>query len=175
MPEDFDVINEIMEEFQRETEELDRESERNQRCIKEAEIYIKGLVDSETDDYKVFSPRKAEIIHKKELEKAREKIAFCEEENKRIGRRRELLARYMKKLEGTLRHLNQNLEMQAREAESLRKESIEKLDSLAEKIDLVGSCIEKKPVQAKQDIAVIGKYLREISYRMRNTVWLTRE
>lgn len=174
MSEDFNVLKDILAEFDREAREIEAKEDFNLRCIREAEAYINGMLDSETDDFKVFSPRKAEIIHKEELEEARAKISACKEKNNALSQRRELLKGYREKVKNIWKRLEDESSLQTKgeEAEELRKDSVKRLEDLAQKIDSAVSCMEKKPVQAKQDLLIAGKNLKEIADKMRDTVWL---
>lgn len=172
--EQYIFLRDIISEFAREAAETEEKIAYNQRCIREAEKEIRDLTDSETDDFKVFSPRKAENLYKEDLEKAREKMKGCKEENLRLGLRKDLLRGYMCRLEDMLGLLKHESDVQTEDAGGLREESIKNLENLADKISSAISCVELKPIQVKQDLAVIGRCLKETTDKMRGTVWLSR-
>ena len=171
--EDYAILDELLKEFRKEAAEIDVQTSENLRRVREAETYISSVTDSESDDFKVFSPRKAEVLYKKELEDARREIAVCRDENGRLCRRRELLAGYVEKLEALTECLKRESGAGVKEAGELRDESLRQLENLGEKLDSVCSYIDKKPVQAKQDLAIAGKCLKEVMDKMRDTMWDT--
>lgn len=173
--EDYDILDELLKEFRKEAAEIDAQTSENLRRVREAETYISSVTDSESDDFKVFSPRRAEVLYKEELENARREIAACRDENRRLSQRRELLAGYMERLETLLGCLKRESGAGVKEAGELRDESLRKLEDLKEKLGSACSYIDKKPIQAKQDLAIAGKCLREVMDKMRDTMWLLRE
>ena len=65
----YSVLNDILADMHRELSELNKKQEYHLQCIKQDDIFIKSLVDSEPDDFKLFSPRNAEDIHKNEIQR----------------------------------------------------------------------------------------------------------
>ena len=57
-------------------------------------------------------------------------------------------------------------------AEELHDASIRDLEQLACKIEQIGALIVRNPIQARQDLAVIGRSLTETVNKMRDTVWI---
>lgn len=172
MSEKFQVLKDILDEFCREAGDLDERIEQRKQSIRENDIYVASLLESETEDFKVFSPRKAEIIYKEELDKAREKKSDCEAEIRNMCQRRNLLGDYAEKLKAVLEYLRQESWMCAEKAENLQKESVKKFTCLAERVEEIGNDLDKRPIQAKQDLVIIARDLREVTEKIEKTVWI---
>ena len=166
---DYNTLNEMLQEFRRESEEMSVEIDCNLRHIREAEVYLKAFTELESDDYKVFSPRKAGIIHKEEIEKIRGEKAGYEEKNRELSRKREILTARIAKLENVLRRQNYDFDSQTGAARELQHEVVQKLEELVHKMELSSVGIDRNPIQARQDFAIIGKCLKEIVDKIRDT------
>ena len=62
----YNILKGIVKELRRELTELENEIQYNLRCMKEADIYVHSFLDEESADFKVFSPRNNENVHKNE-------------------------------------------------------------------------------------------------------------
>ena len=178
MLDDYNSLNEIWIELSQEVTELETQIQYNLRCIREAEAYLNTYLNSETEDYKVFSPRKAEVIYKEEIRDARNKITFHEEDNKELYEKKNIINDRMKKLETVLNRQNKNMtylnvqeEDRQRIARELHDTSLQNLVHLIHKIELSSMYIDKDPIQAKFELAVIGKCLRETIDEIRGTIF----
>ena len=176
--EDYNSLNEMWSELSQEASELETQIQYNLRCIREAEAYMNTFLKSETEDYKVFSPRKAEVIYKEEIQEAKNKIIFHEEDNKELYLKKNVIDGRMKKIEKILNHQNRNLtflsvqeEDRQRIARDLHDTSLQNLAHLIHKIELSALYIDKDPIQAKLELAVIGKCLRETIDEIRGTIF----
>ena len=67
---DYNIINDILNEINQEIVILDEAIQENIRCIRETDMYTSTLKGSESEDYRLFSPRDAETVHKDEISKA---------------------------------------------------------------------------------------------------------
>ncbi len=100
---DYNALNSVIIELRQELSALDCEIEKNTQRIKEADAYVKSLKGSEPADYKIFSPRDAESIHRDEIEKICEERHICEEKNEQLSARRKILSSQIKRLEKVCR------------------------------------------------------------------------
>lgn len=179
--EDYNNLSEMWNELFQEASELETQIQYNLRCIREAEAYMNTFLTSETEDYKVFSPRKAEVIYKEEIEEARNKIFSCEEDNKELRMKKSIIDERMKKIETILNHENHknhsltflSVQEQDRQriARDLHDTSLQNLAHLIHKIELSALYIDKDPLQAKLELAVIGKCLRDTIDEIRGTIF----
>ena len=67
---DYNTLEKIAGQINQELNSVEDKIKYNLQCIKEAEVYAGLLIDSEPDDFKIFSPRNAEYVHRNEIEKA---------------------------------------------------------------------------------------------------------
>ena len=133
---------------------------------------LRVFTDAEPEDFKVFSPRKMEAVHREEIERIRQEKSVCENRGRELKEKKEFLVKYIEKLEKILKCRKKDI-IKGDEAErELQDTVIHDLDQLVHKIEQSSSQIVGNPVQAKQDFAVIGQSLRENVDKMRDTVWL---
>lgn len=165
---DYNILNEMLQELRQESTEMDAEMNRNLRYIREAEIHLKSFTESESDDFKVFSPRKAGIIHKEEIEKICSEKTDYEEKNQELNRKRQALAARIAKLENILRHRECDFDLQAENIRKRQDSLAQNLEELVHKMELSSACIDRNPIQARQDFAIIGKCLKEIAEKIRD-------
>ena len=72
---DYEALRGLLEEFRREAAQLDAQIDDTARKIREAEAFLAVYTDSQPDDIRVFSPRKAEILYKEEIrQKEKDKL-----------------------------------------------------------------------------------------------------
>jgi len=178
MMDDYKSLNEILQELRQEEYEVKSQIQYNLRCIKETETYVDDFMKSETEDFKVFSPRKAEIIHKEEIEKAKEKKSFYEECNKELSQKKGVLNSRINKIESILNHQSRNftfLKVQEEERQRIARElhdtSLQNLAHMIHKLELSSMYIDKDPIQAKLELTVVSKCLRETIDEIRSTIF----
>ena len=63
---DYDTLREILEEFRQEEKGIRVRMEENSRLIREAQVHLNAFSESEPEDFRYFSPRSAENIHREE-------------------------------------------------------------------------------------------------------------
>lgn len=66
---DYNTLENIIREMRQELMELEGKMKYNLQCIKEADVYARLLIDSEPEEYKMFSPRNVERVHGDEIKK----------------------------------------------------------------------------------------------------------
>lgn len=166
---DYNALSGLLEEFRQEEEETDIRIQNILRRIRESETYLKTIMGSEPDDYKVFSPRKAEVIYKEEIRKANEEIEELEGQNKELCGKRDVLYGRIHMIENIIGHYNPDSMAQKESEEDLWKSSMESLRRLADKIEISSAYIDRNPIQAKQDYIIISKCLQEIIDKIRSS------
>lgn len=174
----YNILIELVKEMQVEISKLDNQLEYNYSRIKEADIYLRGFREAEPEDFKVFSPRNAESVHKKEIERACGEKSSYEEKNRELLSKRNILASRIEKLNKVLNRENHNLtvlnfqeEDRRRIARELHDTSLQNLTHLVHKIELCGMYIDNDPIQAKLELSVINKRLRETINEIRETIF----
>lgn len=175
---DYNALNDMLRDFRSELNELSIQLQYNRRCIKEADVYAKSFIDSESEDFKVFSPRNAENIYKAEIEKTcSEKAEYekicCELENKRsiLIERINRIENILKNEKYNLTVLNMQEEDRQRIARDLHDTSLQNLAHLVHKIELSSLYIDKDPIQAKLELSLVSKCLKETIDEIRNTIF----
>lgn len=174
----YNILIELLKEMQEEMGKLDNQLEYNYSRIKESDIYLRGIREAEPEDFKVFSPRNAESVHKKEIERAcAEKLSY-EEKNRELLFKRDIVSSRIEKLNKVLNRENHNLtvlnfqeEDRQRIARELHDTSLQNLTHLVHKIELCSMYIENDPIQAKLELSIINKRLRETINEIRETIF----
>lgn len=159
--EDYQALRELLKEFREEAAELKARIEEHDGRVKEAELRLKTIQDSEPEDRKIFSPRRVEVLYKEEIGRIKEEKAVHEEQIQRLCSRREVLERRISRLEAVCRH-------QREHARSRRDASLMELENIIGRIESSSGYIDRNPIQARQELAIIAKSLREIMDRMRD-------
>lgn len=169
---DYNALKEMLSEFRREVTEIEEELYSDTERIRDMDARLRVFTDAEPEDFKVFSPRKMEAVHREEIERIRQEKSVCETRGRELKEKKEFLVKYIEKLEKILKCRKKDI-IKGDEAErELQDTVIHDLDQLVHKIEQSSSQIVGNPVQAKQDFAVIGQSLRENVDKMRDTVWL---
>lgn len=176
--ENYSLLSEMLQEMHQEIVSIESEIEYNLRCIKEAEIYIKTFSDSEPDDFNVFSPRSSVTKDMLEVEKAKREKWQYSEANENLHKKKEVLQNRIAVLEKILQRennsfafLNVQEEDRQRIARDLHDTSLQNLAHLVHKIELSSMYIDKDPIQAKLELSIINKRLRETIDEIRNIIF----
>lgn len=175
---DYDVLKGMLGEFRQEGAVLEDQIQENLRCIREADVYLKTLVNSESEDTKVFSPRRAEIIYKEEIDKTNRKKTDYERQNRELYQKQEKLNSYIGKLETIINGRKNNnilLDIQEEDSQRIAKDlhdiSLQNLTHLIHKLELSGMYIDKDPLQAKLELSIISKCLRDAIDEIRRVIY----
>lgn len=175
---DYNVLSEIVKELKLELTELENKIQYNLRCIKEADIYVNTIKDSDSEEYKIFSPRNGVSTHKNEIEETyREKSEYLEK-NENLNLKKEVLSKRIEQLENILKCrerdfavLNVQEEDRQRIARDLHDTSLQNLAHLVHKIELSSLYIDKDVVKAKLELSVVSKILKETIDEIRNIIF----
>lgn len=175
---DYNVLSEIVKELKLEITELENKIQYNLRCIKEADIYVNTIKDSDSEEYKIFSPRNGVSTHKNEIEETyREKSEYLEK-NENLNLKKEVLSKRIEQLENILKCrerdfavLNVQEEDRQRIARDLHDTSLQNLAHLVHKIELSSLYIDKDVVKAKLELSVVSKILKETIDEIRNIIF----
>lgn len=175
---DYNTLEKIVQEMRQELIGLDDKIKYNLQCIKEADVYAHLLLDAEPDDFKMFSPRNAESVHKNELEKAYQEKENCKKQNEQLYIKRDQLYEQMTSLEDILEHKEDGLmalsiqeEDRQRIARDLHDTSLQNLAHLMHKIELSSLYIDEDAIKAKLELSVVNKVLKKTIDEIRNTIF----
>lgn len=174
----YNTLNDILKEFRAELSELEIQLQYNKRCIKEADVYINSFIDSEPEDFKIFSPRNAESLHESEINKTNVEKAGYEKICHELEEKRIVLLNRIHNIENILKHekyhltvLNLQEEDRQRIARDLHDTSLQNLAHLVHKIELSSLYIDKDPVHAKLELSLVNKCLKETIDEIRNIIF----
>lgn len=176
--ESYNTLKDILNDFRSELKELEIQLQYNRRCVKEADIYVNSFLDSEPEDYKIFSPRSAESVYEEEIKKTYAEKAAYENTCRELEEKKTLLLNRIHSIEKVLENENYQLtvlkvqeEDRQRIARDLHDTSLQNLAHLVHKIELSSLYIDKDPVQAKLELSLVNKELRETIDEIRNTIF----
>ena len=148
LPEEYGILAELLRELKQEIRDMDMRMNTNLRKIREAEAYVGTLAISESEDFEVFSPRRAE--------------------NEELAGRKEVLNKRICMLEEVLGWQKET--GQSQESGDFQAKALRSLKELAEKVEESSDFIEKNPIQARQNLAIIGKCLRDLAAQLEETI-----
>lgn len=174
----YDVLYGLLQEFCLELNDIDEKIQYSRRCVKEADIYAKSFLDKEPEDYKIFSPRNPENVYQDEINKTYSEKSEHENKCLELENRRSILEDRINRIESFLRDEEYNLkvlkiqeEERQRIARDLHDTSLQNLTHLIHKIELCNLYIDKDSVQAKLELSVISRCLKESIDEIRNTIF----
>lgn len=169
---DYNALKGMLSEFRQEVKDIDTQLQTDMERIRDIDARLKVFRDAEPEDFKVFSPRNMEAVHREEIERIREEKSVYEKNDRELIEKKEFLLKYIIKLEGILKCRKKDSFLEEEEAEELHDACIRDLEQLVHKIEQSSAHIVTNPIQARQDFAVIGRSLKETVDKMRDTVWI---
>ncbi len=176
----YKKLSHLLQELEQEKREIEEKINDNLLKIKEFDIYTASILEKEDRDFKVFSPRDAESIHKEEFERIKREKLSCLAENERLHQRRDILISRVATVKDILEEekdlsnlmaLSIQEEDRQRIARELHDTSLQNLAHLIHKIELSSLFIDQDPVRAKLELSVVNKNLREIIEEIRCTIF----
>ena len=78
--EDYYTLKEVLTELRREIKDLKKKITANTERIVEIDSRLKVYRDAEPEDFKVFSPRNAEAVHREEIQQIKKEREALEEQ-----------------------------------------------------------------------------------------------
>ena len=139
---DYNTLKEMLSEFRREVTEIEEELYSDTERIRDMDARLRVFTDAEPEDFKVFSPRKMEAVHREEIKRIRQEKSVCENRGRELKEKKEFLIKYIEKLEKILKCRKKDI-IKGDEAErELQDTVIHDLDQLVHKIEQSSSQIE---------------------------------
>ena len=177
--ENYLVLKNMLSELQQEYDEIVRHINDNSFKIQEADCFTNSVIEKEDPDFKIFSPRNAESVHKTEISQARDSILFYQNENDKLTIEKEKIYCKIEQLQNILsdesnidyKVINIQEEDRQRIARDLHDTSLQNLAHLVHKIELCNMYIDKDPLHAKLELSVVSKNLKDIIEEIRNTIF----
>lgn len=176
MIDDYNILIDVINELKQEVQKLDIQMECNSRCIKEADIHLKDFAEAE--DFKVFNPRNKETVHKEEIQRLINTKEDFIRQNEQLNQKRDIQSARVIKLEKILNREDHKIsvlkiqeEDRKRIARELHDTSLQNLTHLVHKLELCSMYIDADPIQAKLELSIANKHLKEIIDEIRGTIF----
>lgn len=176
-------LGDLLEDTIKEKNKIEKGLNQNLDRIKEIDTFIDSIVHNEESDFKVFSPRTEESLHRKELDQVREEKKILENSNNSYYRELGKLESHIEKLkyvisENTKKDTNMHLALidiqekeRSRIAKELHDSSLQSLAHLIHVLELGTLFIDQDPVRAKLEFATCSQNLRQIVEEIRDTIF----
>ena len=100
--ESYRELKEIVSELKQEVIDIENQMETDKKRIRDIDARLKVFRDAEPEDFKVFSPRNMEILHRDEIYVMKEEKSEYEKREIEFGRRKDSLTAYMKKIQNII-------------------------------------------------------------------------
>lgn len=173
---DYNILIYVINELKQEVLKLDTQIEYNSRSIKEADVYLKNFIEPE--DLKVFNPRNMETVYKEEIQRTLKSREDHKKQKEQLIQKRDVLASRVSKLETILNRENRKLAVlkiqeddRQRIARELHDTSLQNLTHLIHKLELCSMYIDTDPIQAKLELSIVNKRLKETIDEIRGTIF----
>ena len=183
----YQELNKILKELYRERDDLQVQIDDNILSIKEAQRLAREILDREDEDFKVFSPRKIEDLHKVELEQFDLKKISLEKQNDQLSIERDKLNKIIHVLQLVLEETddqqgsiiddtendkisdNENLDKSNSSDVDFDYDSItENIKGLKHRIDLSSKFIPQDFVRAKRELEIISMGMDKLLVSVEN-------
>lgn len=128
MDKNIEVLEEVLKVLEEEKKKFYDLVDENDFRIEQINSYLRELSKKEEDNYKVFSPRSAENVHREQIEADISKKEKYEAENAEYQKKIEFLKSLMDKVNAVIENLKmekEKAERQRADAESEKPDTIE--------------------------------------------------
>ena len=174
----YHILSELLSCLKQELFEVNAEIQRNYLYIREEDACIKSIQESDSEEFKMFSPRSLNSLQKDEIIKANERKVDFQKQNEELVEKKKVIESRVNQLEKVLNQESHNLtalhvqeEDRKRIARDLHDTALQNLTHLIHKIELCGLYIDEDPIKAKLELSVIGMGLKETVNEIRNTIF----
>lgn len=181
MDESLKILDELLQENLQDQHKIEKELAEKQERLQEIDAFLNSMKDDA--DFKVFSPRTAESLHREEIASNREEreelLGVYDKISNQLFQtkaRIEKLSYLNKEYKNTINNLQISiLDMQEKErariARELHDTSIQNLTHLVHSLELASLYMDKDPVQAKLELATCSQNLKKSIDEIRDTVF----
>lgn len=178
MRDNYDVINELLLELKHRLSDVNYQIHVNDLYMKEAEMHVKSLEESESEDFKLFSPRSMRDRYKEEIDKTVSSKIVYESKNRELNETKKILLERIENLENLLlqkEYISEDLYSQENDrqriARDLHDTSLQDLIYIIHKLELCEMYIDENPEKAKVELSAASNGLRGIIKDIRDIVY----
>lgn len=177
------ILEELLEESLQDKKKTQVKIEKNLNRISEIDSFLDSIRNHEESDFKVFSPRTSESLHKDEISKVNEEKIILNNSNDSYFKELNKIDDRIEKLSFLIRENKKTddnmhlafLDIQEKERSRIAKElhdsSLQNLAHLIHNIELASLFIDQDPVRAKLELASCSQSLKQIINEIRDTVF----
>lgn len=179
------ILEELLDESLQEKKGINDVIQKNLNRIAEIDSFINSIKNNEETDFKVFSPRSAESIHREELAKVEEEKKQLENSNDYYYRKLGKAESRIEKISSLIkdekdRDITDDMQMtilsiqekeRSRIAKELHDSSLQNLAHLVHSIELGSLFIDQDPVRAKLELTSCSENLKKIINDIRDTIF----
>lgn len=158
---DYNALQEVLSELRRQAESVEARIEERLGYIREAQIHLQAIEDLEPEDRKIFSPRRVDAQYKEEIRKTEEEKAFHEERKRELCNKKALVDSQIAKIETVLEHQQKEISLQTKRKKNRYQVLRKHFEDIIERIEKNSASIDRNPIQARQNFAIIAKMLEE--------------
>lgn len=151
MDNDIEILNEILKILSDQRDKINVQLNENLFKIQEINFFLKNLTEKEDENFKVFSPRNIESVHKDQIEDNNKKKQSYEEEIEEYRKKLSFLNLIIEKLNIVIK----NLQSGQNQKDSDREEAGDY--HIAHQILNCVSYIISDPMRAKIELTAIAK------------------
>ena len=181
----LEVLKELYDNTFNAREEIQDMLQGNLNRLDEISVFFSNVEQSETIDYKVFSPRNAENIHRNkiaELKSEKEKLQnsnnYYYEKLKKYDKQLNDIEELIKSISDDEKNQYRNLtilDIQEKEririARELHDSSLQNLTHIIHEIELSSRFIDQDPIRAKLELASCSQNLKHTIDEIRDTIF----
>lgn len=159
-PDTYEELSGVLKNLCDERTVLQSKVDENNLHIQETQSLNQKIMESEEDDFHIFSPRKYKNIYKDELEQSNIKKADYETQNNQLLKKIEKL--------DSLIHIMQDIleENEAEEKQNEEKQNTgdlyENLEHILHKIEISINFIKPDPGRARMELEMVSETLQKI-------------
>lgn len=179
------VLKELYDNTFGARDEIQNMIQENLNRMDEISVILNSVEESETIDYKVFSPRSANNIYKDKITKYKEEKEKLQNRNNDYYRKLETYDRQLSDIKELMKSISDDeesiskslaiLDIQEKEririARELHDSSLQNLTHIIHEIELSSKFIDQDPIRAKLELASCSQNLRQVINEIRDTIF----
>lgn len=179
------VLKELYDDAFHARDEIKDMLQSNLNRLEEISVFLNSVEQSETMDYKVFSPRSAENIHKDKIAEFKEEKAKLQNSNHYYYEKIEKYDKQLSDIKKLIKNISDDekneyrsltiLDIQEKEririARELHDSSLQNLTHIIHEIELSSMFIDQDPIRAKLELASCSQNLKHTIDEIRETIF----